>query len=125
MMDEMSPEREEYLIEQAAQYVVNHDLEDFLQIILEGTLPYGDIVGELGFLASYPLAVTFFSRAGADFINMFGFNYIKNTKRLLERVEELKEMKERQRMQLKELERREGNREGWFKRQISRLRRLI
>jgi len=125
MLAELTPEREEYLIEQAAQYIVQHDLEDFIQIALEGTMPFGDIVGELGFLMSYPLAVTFFSRSGADFINMFGFNYKVNANRLLERIAELKELQELQRRQQRALEKSKGKQEGWFSRLISGLRKLI
>src|SRR4030042_2500622 len=125
MLEELTPEREEYLIEQAAQYIVKHDLEDFAQLALEGTMPYGDIVGELGFLMSYPLAVTFFNRSGADFINMFGFNYKVNADRLLKRVGELKEMKEIQEETQRKLEKHKERQEGWFSRLISSLRRLI
>ena len=102
MIDEMTPEREAFLIEEAAQYIVSHDLEDFAQIALEGTAPFGDIVGELGFMMSYPLAVTFFNRSGADFVNMLGFNYKLNAEKILDRVEELKKVKELRRKIMKE-----------------------
>jgi len=106
MMDEMTPEREAMLIDEAAQYIVTHDLEDFAQIALEGTAPFGDIVGELGFMMSYPLAVTFFNRSGADFVNMLGFNYQLNAEKILERVEELKKVKELRHKILKEHQKR-------------------
>lgn len=106
MMDEMTPEREAMLIDEAAQYIVAHDLEDFAQIALEGTAPFGDIVGELGFMMSYPLAVTFFNRSGADFVNMLGFNYQLNAEKILERVEELKKVKELRHKILKEQQKR-------------------
>ena len=128
MIDEMTPEREAFLIEEAAQYIVSHDLEDFAQIALEGTAPFGDIVGELGFMMSYPLAVTFFNRSGADFVNMLGFNYKLNAEKILDRVEELKKvkelrrkiMKEQQKM-LKERRKRMGQQEGWWDRLLSSL----
>lgn len=106
MMDEMTPEREAMLIDEAAQYIVAHDLEDFAQIALEGTAPFGDIVGELGFMMSYPLAVTFFNRSGADFVNMLGFNYQLNAEKILERVEELKKVKELRHKIMKEQQKR-------------------
>lgn len=106
MMDEMTPEREAMLIDEAAQYIVAHDLEDFAQIALEGTAPFGDIVGELGFMMSYPLAVTFFNRSGADFVNMLGFNYQLNAEKILARVEELKKVKELRHKILKEQQKR-------------------
>jgi hypothetical protein len=106
MMDEMTPEREAMLIDEAAQYIVTHDLEDFAQIALEGTAPFGDIVGELGFMMSYPLAVTFFNRSGADFVNMLGFNYQLNAEKILERVEELKKVKELRHKIMKEQQKR-------------------
>ena len=102
MIDEMTPEREAFLIEEAAQYIVSHELEDFAQIALEGTAPFGDVVGELGFMMSYPLAVTFFNRSGADFVNMLGFNYKLNAEKILDRVEELKKVKELRRKIMKE-----------------------
>ena len=125
MFEEATPEREAELIEQAAQYIVRHDLEDFAQIALEGTAPFGDIVGELGFMMTFPLAVTFFNRAGADFVNMLGFNYQLNAEKILKRVEELKKEKE---LTLKKLEEQEklmrqlrGEPEGWFNRLLWRL----
>ena len=125
MIDEMTPEREAILIEEAAQYLVKHDLEDFAQIALEGTAPFGDIVGELGFMMTYPLAVTFFNRTGADFVNMMGFDYKLNAEKILARVEVLKKekelrqkiMKEQQRL-LKEQRRRLGK-ESWWDRLLS------
>ncbi len=125
MFEDATPEREEELIEQAAQYIVRHDLEDFAQIALEGTAPFGDIVGELGFMMTYPLAVTFFNRAGSDFINMFGFNYTLNAEKILKRIEELKKVKELQEKHFKEQEKfrrkLKGEPEGWFARQLWRL----
>ncbi len=125
MFEDATPEREEELIEQAAQYIVRHDLEDFAQIALEGTAPFGDIVGELGFMMTYPLAVTFFSRTGSDFVNMLGFNYKMNAERILKRVEEMKKVKELQEKQFKEQEnfkrKLKGEPEGWFARQLWRL----
>lgn len=125
MFEDATPEREEELIEQAAQYIVRHDLEDFAQIALEGTAPFGDIVGELGFMMTYPLAVTFFNRTGSDFVNMLGFNYQLNAVKILKRVEELKKVKELQEKQFKEQEKLrrklKGEPEGWFSRQLWRL----
>jgi hypothetical protein len=124
LFEDASPEREEELIEQAAQYIVRHDLEDFAQIALEGTAPFGDIVGELGFMMTYPLAVTFFNRTGSDFVNMLGFNYQLNAEKILKRVEELKKVKELQEKQFKEQEKLmrklKGEPEGWFARQLWR-----
>jgi hypothetical protein len=125
LFEDATPEREEELIEQAAQYIVRHDLEDFAQIALEGTAPFGDIVGELGFMMTYPLAVTFFNRSGSDFVNMLGFDYKLNAERILKRVEELKKVKELQEKQFKEQEKLmrklKGEPEGWFARQLWRL----
>ena len=125
MFEDATPEREEELIEQAAQYIVRHDLEDFAQIALEGTAPFGDIVGELGFMMTYPLAVTFFNRTGSDFVNMLGFDYKLNAEKILKRVEELKNVKELQEKQFKEQEKLrrklKGEPEGWFARQLWRL----
>lgn len=125
MFEDATPEREEELIEQAAQYIVRHDLEDFAQIALEGTAPFGDIVGELGFMMTYPLAVTFFNRTGSDFVNMLGFNYQLNAEKILKRVEELKKVKELQEKHFKEQEKfrrkLKGEPEGWFARQLWRL----
>jgi hypothetical protein len=125
LFEDASPEREEELIELAAQYIVRHDLEDFAQIALEGTAPFGDIVGELGFMMTYPLAVTFFNRTGSDFVNMLGFNYQLNAEKILKRVEELKKVKELQEKKLKEQEKLmrklKGEPEGWFARQLWRL----
>jgi hypothetical protein len=125
LFEDATPEREEELIEQAAQYIVRHDLEDFAQIALEGTAPFGDIVGELGFMMTYPLAVTFFNRTGSDFINMLGFNYKLNAEKILKRIEELKKVKELQEKHFKEQEKfrrkLKGEPEGWFARQLWRL----
>jgi len=125
LFEDATPEREEELIEQAAQYIVRHDLEDFAQIALEGTAPFGDIVGELGFMMTYPLAVTFFSRTGSDFVNMLGFNYKLNAEKILKRIEELKKVKDLQEKQFKEQEKLmrklKGEPEGWFARQLWRL----
>ncbi len=127
MIDEMTPEREAMLIEEAAQYIVNHDMEDFAQIALEGTAPFGDIVGELGFMMSYPLAVTFFNRSGADFVNMLGFNYQLNAEKILERVAELKKVKELRHKMIKsqrkaQKERRKlMGRQSWWERLMTKL----
>jgi hypothetical protein len=115
MSTEISPEREEQLIEQAAKYIVQHDLEDLAVIALEGTAPFGDVVGELGIMMSYPLAVTLFARSGGDFVKMLGFNYEVNATRLQERVEELAEEKRKRQRKLREIEKQHrGNKEGWF-----------
>mgnify|MGYP003565338417 CR=1 FL=1 len=125
MFEEVTPEREEELIEAAAQYIVRHDLEDVAQIALEGTAPFGDIVGELGFMMTFPLAVTFFNRAGADFVNMLGFNYQMNAERILKRVEELGKEKELLQNKMKEQEKRmrqlRGEPEKWLNRLLWRL----
>jgi hypothetical protein len=125
LFEEVTPEREEELIEAAAQYIVRHDLEDVAQIALEGTAPFGDIVGELGFMMTFPLAVTFFNRAGADFVNMLGFNYQMNAERILKRVEELRKEKELEQEKLKEQEKLmrqlRGEPEGWLNRTLWRL----
>jgi len=117
----LTPERETYLIEQAAQYIVKHGLEDFAKILLEGTAPFGDIVGELGFMMTYPLAVTFFSRTGSDFVNMLGFNYKANANRILEKIEELTLEKKRLQEKQREEEKLKGKQKGWFSRFFSRL----
>jgi len=114
MTDQMTPEREEQLIEQAAQFIVQRDLEDLAVIALEGTAPFGDIVGEMGIMMSYPLAVTLFSRSGGDFVKMLGFNYEVNAKRLQERVEELAEEKRKRQRKLREMEKQRDDKEGWF-----------
>jgi hypothetical protein len=125
MLDGPSPEREEELIEQAAQYIVRHDLEDFAAIAIEGTAPFGDVVGELGVMMSYPLAVTFFNRSGADFVNMLGFNYKMNANRILKRVEELSKEKKIRQEKMRELEKlrklSQGKQEGWFSRILASL----
>ena len=122
MSGEISPEREEYLIEQAAQYIVKQDLEDLAIIALEGTAPFGDVVGEMGIMMSYPLAVTLFSRSGGDFVKMLGFNYEVNAKRLQERIEELAEEKKKIKQRQRELEKHMPKKEGWFSRFSSWLR---
>ena len=125
MSGEISPEREEALIEQAAQLISKHDLEDFAIIALEGTAPFGDVVGELGIMMTYPIALTFFDRSGADFVKMLGFDYQVNAERLLKRINELAQEKEKLRRRQRELEKLQGKRDGWFSRMISRLRSLF
>jgi hypothetical protein len=104
MSGEISPEREEALIEQAAQFISKYDLEDFAIIALEGTAPFGDVVGELGIMMTYPIALTFFDRSGADFVKMLGFDYQINAERLLTRINELAEEKQLLRRRQRELE---------------------
>jgi len=125
MSEDMTPEREEHLIDQAARLIIKHDLEDFAVIALEGTVPFGDVVGELGIMMSYPIAVTFFDRSGADFVKMLGFNYNINAKRLLKRIEELAEEKKILQQRQRELEKLVGKQEGWFSRLFSSLRSLF
>jgi len=121
MLEERTPEREAFLIDQAARYIVDHDLEDFAEIALEGTRPLGELVGELGVMMAYPLAVTFFSRSGADFINMFGFDYRVNSEKLMKRIKELKELKEIHKQAQKKLEKKDKG-EGRFSRLFKRIR---
>ena len=86
-------------------------------IALEGTAPFGTVVGELGIMMSYPLAVTFFNNFGADFVKMFGFNYQENAESLIKRIEELVEEKRREELKRKELERELGTiNDGWLSR---------
>jgi len=89
------PERQAYLINLVAQRIVDLDLEDFAEIILEGTKPFGPFLGETGFMMTYPSLVAFFGQSGHDFAAMMGFNYMENVERILERVKELKEEKEK------------------------------
>jgi len=88
-------EREEYFIDLIARRIVDLEMEEFAEVILEGTKPFGSFIGEMGFLATYPGLVTFFGQSGHDFANMMGFDYTKNAERIIERVKELKEEKER------------------------------
>jgi len=125
MNEELTPEREEYLIEQVAQYVIKYDLEDLAVIALEGTAPFGDVVGELGIMMSYPLAVTLFARSGGDFVRMLGFNYEVNAKRLQERIELLAKEKRITQQRQREMEKLRGKQEGWFSRFFSWLRSLF
>ena len=121
MFDELTPEREKYLIEQAAQYIIEHDFEDYAKVIIEGTAPFGYIVGQLGYIMTYPIAVAFFDRTGSDFVNMLGFNYKLNANRILERIEVLKEEKKHLKEKQREKAGLKGNRKGWFSRLFSRL----
>jgi hypothetical protein len=119
MSEEIFPEREEYLINLAARRIVDLDLEDFAEIILEGTKPFGTFVGETGYLMAYPPLVAFFGQGGHEFATMMGFNYTENAERILERVKELKKEKEEARERERELRRKpEGS---W----LSRLKALL
>jgi hypothetical protein len=124
MSDDITEERKEYLVEQAAQYIIKHDLEDFALIALEGTAPFGDIVGEMGIMMSYPLAVTFFDRFGSDFVKLFGFNYQENATLLMKRIEELSKQKKQQEKKRKS-EKRVKKREDWFSNLMRELRSLF
>jgi hypothetical protein len=125
MSDEMTPERKEYLVNQAAEFIVKNDLEDFAIIALEGTAPFGDVVGELGIMMSYPLAVTFFDRFGSDFVKLFGFNYQENAEVLIEKINALSEEKKRQRKIEKDGQKNEEKSDGWFSNLISQVRSLF
>jgi len=113
------PEREKYLIDIVAKQIVDLELEDFAEVILEGTKPFGPFLGQTAFLMSYPGFVAFFGQTGNDFANMMGFDYTKNAERILERVRELKKERE----EAKEKERRlRGESEGSW---LSKLRNLF
>jgi hypothetical protein len=112
MSDELGSEREKQLVDQAAQFIVKHDLEDFAEMFLEGTAPYGEIIGNLGFIATYPLAVFFLGQTGSDLANMMGFNYRLNANKILGRVAELKHEKTQKKLQ--EKENRKGKKKGRF-----------
>ena len=115
MSDTLTPEREKYIIDQVSRTIIQYDIEDIAIAILEGTAPYGEAVGELGVMSTYPFMVTFFGQFGQDLINMLGFDYTKNANKLKERIAELKKEKER----LQELERKkeaEAGKKDWFSR---------
>ncbi|MBL7118836.1 hypothetical protein ISS96_02360 [Candidatus Bathyarchaeota archaeon] len=99
------PEREEYIIDLIAKQIVDLDMEDFAEVILEGTKPFGTFIGETAFLMSYPGFVAFFGQSGHDFANMMGFNYMKNAGRIIERVKELQKKKEETREKERKLRR--------------------
>ncbi|UCD72607.1 MAG: hypothetical protein JSW01_03910 [Candidatus Bathyarchaeota archaeon] len=114
MSEEILPERVEYLIELVARRIVDLELEDFAEVILEGTKPFGPFIGETGFLMTYPSMVAFFGQGGHDFANMMGFNYTENADRILERVKELTKEREEARRRERELR---GESEGsWLSR---------
>lgn len=121
MSDEITPEREAYLIDQVARYIVKHDLEDFATIAIEGTAPFGDVVGEMGIMMTYPIALTFFNRFGADFVKMLGFNYQVNSSKLLKRIKELADEKHALEEREKELRKLQAPRESWFSRLSARI----
>ena len=98
-------EREEFFIDRIARRIVDLDLEDFAEVILEGTKPFGPFIGEMGFLMTYPGFVAFFGQSGHDFANMMGFNYTKNAERIIERVKELQKEKEEAREKERKLRR--------------------
>ena len=114
MSEEILPEREEYLIDLVAKRVLDLELEDFLEVIVEGTKPFGPFIGETSFLLTYPSMVAFFGQSGHDFANMMGFNYTKNAGRILERVKELK--KEKEEVKRRERELRKGLERSWLSR---------
>lgn len=95
MSDTISPERENYIIDEVARKIIEYDFEDLAIAILEGTAPFGQGVGELGVMSTYPFMATFFGQFGSDFVNMLGFDYTKNATRLKNRIIELKKEKER------------------------------
>jgi len=118
MSIEIPREREEYIINLIAKRIVDLELEDFAEIILEGTKPFGTFIGETAFLMSYPAFVAFFGETGHSFANMMGFNYTKNADRILARIEELKKEREERR---KVREFREESGKSW----LSKLRSLL
>jgi len=109
MSEEISPERQEYLI----------DLEDMAEIMLESTKPFGTFLGEMGYLVTYPSLVAFFGQSGHEFATLMGFNYTENAECILERVKELKREKEEARE--RERESNQKPEESW----LSRLRSLL
>ena len=126
MFQDVPSDREEVLIEQAAQYIINNDLEEYAIPALEYTASFGDIVGELGLLMSYPVAALFLAQPGADIIKMLGLNYEKNATRVLQRVKELSEMKKKLQHKHFESEKNENqDQEGIYYRFITWLRRLF
>ena len=92
-----------------------YDLEDVALAILEGTTPYGEAVGELGVISTYPFMVTFFGQFGQDLVNMMGFDYTKNGTKLMERITELKKEKERSE-ELEREKRKAETKKDWFSR---------
>ena len=94
MTSELSPERQNELIEGISQFLVKHDFEDFAHIILQGTGPYGTVIGEYGYMALYPAAVALLGNSGKDLSNLFGFDYKTAADRILTRMDELKKEKE-------------------------------
>ncbi len=119
MSIEILPEREEYIIGIIARRIVDLDLEDFAEVILEGTKPFGSFIGETGFLMTYPGFVAFFGQGGHDFANMMGFDYTKNAERIIAKVKELKKEKEEAKRKERELR---GESEGSW---LSKLRNLL
>lgn len=117
MSDDISPERQKEVIEQVAKAVVRYDLEDIVDSILEGTAPFGQGVGELGVMLTYPFMVTFFGNFGSDLINMLGFDYTNNANKLRQRIAELKEEKK----QLQATEQMEKGKSKEKKSRVSRL----
>ena len=113
---EVSPEREreEYIIEIVARRIVDLELEDFAEVIVEGTRPFGPFIGETAFLMSYPGFVAFFGQSGHDFANMMGFDYSKNADRILKRVKEL--TKQREEAKKKERGLRKESERSWLSR---------
>jgi hypothetical protein len=94
LTSELSSERQNELIEQISQFLVKNGFEDFAQIILQGTSPYGTVVGEFGYMALYPAAVALLGNSGKDLSNLFGFDYKTAADRILIRMDELKKEKE-------------------------------
>jgi hypothetical protein len=94
LTSELSSERQNELIEQISQFLVKNGFEDFAQIILQGTSPYGTVVGEFGYMALYPAAVALLGNSGKDLSNLFGFDYKTAADRILTRMAELKIEKE-------------------------------
>ena len=94
MFHRLSAEREKELIEKVARLIVNGGLEDIVGILLEATVPIGDVVGPMSLLVSFPWLPAFFGTTGMDYSILMGLDYRKNGKAILERVKELSEEKE-------------------------------
>ncbi len=114
MSSELSPERESELIEEISQFIVRHSFEDWAEMFLQASGPYGGVIGEYGFMALYPVAVALMGNSGKDLSNLLGFNYKQSAERILARIEELKAERQILLKNFKEDERDRRKREGRF-----------
>lgn len=94
-MSDLSPEKRQELIEKMAKFIVDNEIVEITELVVETSMPFGYIVGRLGYVATFPWIYALFGDRGGSYVNAIGLDFSEVMPKVIKRAHELKAETER------------------------------